>query len=163
MSRRIGTHQDMANASAPLGPLVASLREFLPCAEIVGAESLDQAPATGGAYALLIHTGREVPFRRAILDHIFVPAWYVYAGSAYGPGGIRARLHRHFRQDKPIHWHVDHLTLAADALAAVTIEGGSECAIVSALRASRAFRPAIAGFGSSDCRLCEAHLLQFGV
>lgn len=161
MTRRISSKRNMANASASKGPFVASLRECLPLGSMVGVGTLDRAPMAAGAYALLIHAERDVIVRRSGFDHIFVPGWYVYAGSAYGPGGIGARLRRHFRQDKPIHWHVDHLTVAADALEAVVIEGGSECAIVSALSASPAFQPAVAGFGSSDCRVCAAHLLKF--
>ena len=151
----------MAKTTSSIDGLFASVRECLPLSGSVGAETLERAPATVGAYALLIHTGRDVIFRRSGLEHTFAPGWYVYAGSAYGPGGIRARLRRHFRKDKAVHWHIDDLTLAADAMDAVVVEGGSECGIVSALSRSPVFRPTVGGFGSSDCRVCAAHLLQF--
>ena len=37
------------------------------------------------------------------------PGYYVYVGSAFGPGGVRARVERHFRKSKRQHWHIDYL------------------------------------------------------
>lgn len=113
-----------------------------------------------GAYLLSIRLERAVPadglarFRAG-----FAPGDYVYAGSAYGPGGMAARLRRHFRKDKRLRWHVDRLTVAADRVAALALAGGNECALVEKLLAGGAFRIAAKGFGSSDCRRCESHLL----
>jgi Uri superfamily endonuclease len=42
----------------------------------------------------------------------FLPGWYLYVGSARGPGGLEARLARHERRlgpDKRAHWHIDYL------------------------------------------------------
>ncbi len=36
------------------------------------------------------------------------PGWYVYIGSAFDPGGVRARCLRHWRGGRP-HWHIDYL------------------------------------------------------
>lgn len=87
--------------------------------------------------------------------------WYAYCGSAYGPGGIRARLRRHFRRDKTLHWHVDHLTVLAEPIEALAIAQGSECAIAAHLTRTRLFEPALPGFGSSDCTTCPSHLLRW--
>ena len=38
----------------------------------------------------------------------FERGYYVYAGSAFAPGGLRARLRRH-RDGGPRHWHIDYL------------------------------------------------------
>ena len=35
------------------------------------------------------------------------PGFYVYVGSALGPGGLAARIGRHARQEKAFRWHVD--------------------------------------------------------
>jgi Uri superfamily endonuclease len=35
---------------------------------------------------------------------------YLYCGSDKGPGGLKARLSRHFRHGKSVRWHVDQLT-----------------------------------------------------
>ena len=85
---------------------------------------------------------------------------YIYAGSAKGPGGLMARVNRHFRQDKTIRWHIDRLTLKAGAMAALLIAEGDECDLVRRLLASGRFETAIPGFGSSDCNTCESHLLK---
>ncbi|MBU6268899.1 MAG: DUF123 domain-containing protein [Sphingomonadales bacterium] len=87
--------------------------------------------------------------------------WLVYAGSAYGPGGIGARVARHLRWGKAVKWHVDALTGAADWLGAVAVPGGRECDVVATLLANDGFETALAGFGSSDCRVCAGHLLRW--
>ncbi|MCK9541293.1 MAG: DUF123 domain-containing protein [Novosphingobium sp.] len=110
---------------------------------------------------MLLHLDGTVDFVRSGLAHGFPAGWYVYAGSARGPGGIRARLRRHFRRDKKRHWHIDDLTCAAKHLRAVPLAGGAECAIVARLMELEGFAPALAGFGSSDCRVCPAHLLAW--
>ncbi len=35
--------------------------------------------------------------------------YYIYVGSAFGPGGVNARVSRHFRNTKKLHWHIDYL------------------------------------------------------
>ena len=37
------------------------------------------------------------------------PGFYTYVGSAFGPGGVKARVLRHYRTDKFRHWHIDYL------------------------------------------------------
>jgi hypothetical protein len=48
MSRWISSKRDMAKASASLGLLVASVRECLGFAGILGVEALDPAPSSRG-------------------------------------------------------------------------------------------------------------------
>lgn len=112
-----------------------------------------------GAYMLLLTLDRPVEIARGRVAGRLAPGAYVYAGSARGAGGIAARLGRHFRRDKPIHWHVDELTAMA-GLTALALPDGSECAIVARLIDSVGFGSALPGFGSSDCRRCPAHLLM---
>lgn len=117
------------------------------------------APALPGAYLLLIALPVPLcvvlPHRRATT---LPPGRYLYAGSARGPGGLRARLARHLRADKKPHWHIDRLTAAGTVEGAWVIPGGSECALVAAL----AHLPVpLPGFGSSDCRTCVSHLLHW--
>lgn len=116
--------------------------------------------ATGlGAYALTIDLpgplALEIPrFRGACL-----PAGrYVYCGSAYGPGGLAARIARHRRPEKPRRWHIDHLTAAGRIGAVVSVPGGCECALVARLLALPGTTVPLTGFGNSDCRACPAHL-----
>lgn len=112
-----------------------------------------------GAYVLVMHVDAPVRFARTNIPEARLSGWLIYAGSARGGGGIGARLERHFKKDKRIHWHVDELTVVASRLAAIAIPGGSECDIVERLLASGAFQPPLRGFGSTDCHRCPAHLL----
>jgi histidyl-tRNA synthetase len=112
-------------------------------------------PAAPGAYALWLRL--EAPFevtagkRKGIL----LAGDYLYCGSARGPGGLRARLARHMRPQKRAHWHIDQLTAVASVLGAFVHEDGDECALNAALGD---LPIPVAGFGSSDCRRCAAHL-----
>ena len=117
-------------------------------------------PSIGGAYVIAIRLGQPLQLPITRLGNPEMPAGvYVYVGSAYGPGGIRARVKRHFRTDKTVHWHIDHVTMAAAGLGACALPGANECEIVSRLRQDGDFLPAVNGFGSSDCRNCSSHLL----
>ena len=140
--------------------LLRVLRDCLPGAAAFDPQAGDPALAGPGAYALLLHLAAPVAFARRGMGAATLQGWHVYAGSARGSGGMAARLRRHFRQGKPVHWHVDELTNAADRIAALAMAGGSECDIVDRLLRSGRFGPALAGFGSSDCRRCTAHLLR---
>ncbi|MGJ0396847.1 MAG: GIY-YIG nuclease family protein [Methylocystis sp.] len=111
--------------------------------------------AAPGAYVLWLRLGAPLSVKAGKVAATLEPGDYLYCGSAKGPGGLRARLARHMRKDKRAHWHVDQLTLAGEFLGAFVVEGGDECALNAAL----ADLPIpIAGFGSSDCRRCAAHL-----
>lgn len=114
-----------------------------------------------GAYFLVIRldTPPQLDIRR--LGAQALPAGtYVYAGSAYGPGGMAARLKRHFRKDKSPHWHIDRLTLAASDMSAFAVVDGHECRLVASLLAAEGYETALPGFGSTDCRTCQSHLLR---
>ncbi|MGE3691725.1 MAG: DUF123 domain-containing protein [Novosphingobium sp.] len=139
---------------------MAALCRQLPDAVRVEPGGVQELAGLPGAYALLLHIGNPVAFSRRVIPCASLSGWFVYAGSAHGGGGIRARLRRHFRLGKPIRWHIDELTNAADYMAAIAIPGGSECRIVDSLLQSAQFETALAGFGSSDCRHCAAHLLR---
>ncbi len=121
-------------------------------------ESLPPAP---GAYLLLARLSTPLSLRIRTLPPVILAAGrYVYAGSARGPGGIRARVGRHLRRGKRPHWHIDHLTEAAAELQAIAVPGGDECALIDALLAVGDCEVALAGFGSTDCRACPGHLLR---
>lgn len=87
------------------------------------------------------------------------PGWYVYAGSAHGPGGMAARVARHLKQYKAMRWHIDHLTAATGHIDVRTFAGGGECAIIDVLSGHAGVWFPVPGFGSSDCRHCRAHLV----
>ena len=96
------------------------------------------------------------------LGTVALPAGrHAYAGSARGPGGVRARLLRHLRGEGARHWHVDHLRAAARPEAAWWLHGSArvECRWAAALAGLPAAERAPTGFGASDCG-CEGHLVR---
>ncbi len=119
-----------------------------------------QIERDGQRLALPMTIARPLSLRiRTLTPVVLPPGWYVYAGNARGRSGIRARVKRHLRRGKSPHWHVDHLTEAAEAMPALAFAGGHECTLVQALLARPRFHAPVPGFGSTDCRVCPAHLL----
>ena len=125
----------------------------------LGRRALNPMPDAPGAYALILRLARETRLDIPALDRPVLSAGlYLYAGSAWGPGGIRARLARHLRRGKARVWHIDHLTEAATVEDVVAFPGGWECMIAD-FAVGHGARAPIPRFGASDCRTCEAHLL----
>jgi histidyl-tRNA synthetase len=117
--------------------------------------STAEIPALPGAYLLLIELAAPIALvrpTRAILQ----PGRYLYAGSAYGPGGLNARISRHMRCDKRKGWHVDQLTTSAAVLGAWVLPHGNECDLIEQ---QPELPVPIVRFGNSDCRRCRSHLL----
>jgi Uri superfamily endonuclease len=88
--------------------------------------------------------------------------WYLYVGSAFGPGGIRARVARHCRTEKSLRWHIDYLRQVTQLDTAWCHQGPerhehSWAAALMTLPGAQA----VTGFGCSDCR-CTSHLAYFG-
>lgn len=84
--------------------------------------------------------------------------YYLYVGSALGPGGVRARVARHCRERKTRHWHIDYLRECAD-ISAVWYRHApdrDEHRWARAAAGLDACEP-VPGFGCSDCR-CVSHL-----
>ncbi|WP_246272935.1 GIY-YIG nuclease family protein [Oricola thermophila] len=141
---------------------MAALHECGVSAPPLTPADIEDATDEKGAYVLLVRLAGPLETRLPGTGRLELrPGWYAYCGSARGPGGLRARLRRHFRHDKNLHWHIDRLTVAADALAALPVPGGNECGLVQRLLRHPALDIAVRGFGSTDCRTCESHLLKF--
>ncbi len=120
----------------------------------------DAVPPEPGAYVLLIELGAPLALEVASLPRAVLPAGrYAYCGSAYGPGGLKARIGRHLRQDKAQRWHVDHLTGAGRIVAFRAVPGGRECDLLDRLLKAPGASVPIPRLGSSDCRRCPAHLV----
>jgi len=121
-------------------------------------DTVTALPDDKGAYALLIHLQNPTPLPGRFGGRL-KPGLYCYLGSAKGPGGIRARCRRHLKRDKAKRWHIDWLTTEAAAIEAIVWPDLTECTLVRALLEIPGMTAPIAGFGSSDCRTCPAHLL----
>ena len=117
-------------------------------------------PASPGSYVLEVALDREITLRPGKLGAVRLgPGRLRYYGSARGAGGVRSRVARHLRRGGRRHWHVDWL-LARVSVGKVMVElEASECELVHRDLESGRWVVAAKGFGSSDCRLCPAHLL----
>ena len=92
------------------------------------------APTLPGAYVLIIELAESIQITLPRKPKTTLQAGrYLYCGSARGSGGIRARLSRHMRPDKVIHWHVDRLTDAGRVTGAWIFPGRDECELVGDL------------------------------
>lgn len=90
----------------------------------------------------------------------FAPGYYLYVGSAFGSGGLTARLAYHQRRHKTRpHWHIDYLRAEARLCEAWSVAGAGrlECHWCRALAAQPGVSMPVAGFGSRDTG-CPAHL-----
>jgi Uri superfamily endonuclease len=87
--------------------------------------------------------------------------YYLYVGSAFGAGGLAARLAHHERPSKPRpHWHIDYLRARAPLIEAwsVSTTVRRECCWAQELAAAPGMSYCIPGFGASD-NGCTSHLL----
>jgi hypothetical protein len=63
-----------------------------------------------GTYALLLSASHQGVVQIGRLGPLAVQrGFYVYIGSAFGPGSVRARVAHHCRPAPRPHWHIDHL------------------------------------------------------
>jgi Uri superfamily endonuclease len=128
--------------------------------------TLPDLPAVPGAYVLLLTAYAPVVLNMPRFGKLTLAAGqYAYVGSAHGPGGLKARVGRHLRAEKPLHWHIDYLTAALPArhVVAVVVTNGArlECTWVKRLLALNGASAPAPDFGSSDCRNgCPAHLVR---
>lgn len=125
----------------------------------VGRASL---PALAGTYvvALRAEHRREISVGR--LGSLLVePGVYLYVGSAFGPGGLRARLGRHIDGTGKPRWHVDLLRAVTRPVAAwwSLAPDRLEHIWAKALAELDGAAEPLPGFGSSDCG-CRSHLVR---
>jgi sugar fermentation stimulation protein A len=109
-----------------------------------------------GSYLLLMKLARRKSIEIGRLGRIpFRKGYYLYVGSAMQH--LSARIARHVRKRKKIHWHIDFLRQEVESVVPVPIRSSrrDECEVARAY--SKLFAPGPAGFGSSDCG-CPTHL-----
>jgi Uri superfamily endonuclease len=114
-----------------------------------------------GTYALVLHLEDREEITVGRLGTFAFPAgYYLYVGSALGPGGLEARLARHRRLDKKLHWHIDYLLEHAQLVEVWSAASTDklECLWAQAARQLSGSETPVPGFGSSDCH-CPSHLI----
>jgi Uri superfamily endonuclease len=116
----------------------------------------------GGTYVLLVDLPSTATIEIGRLGSFsFDAGAYAYVGSAFGPGGLAARLQRYRAGPLRKHWHIDYLLEHAEVRKALvsTSQERLECIWAQWMRKRGLSR--IAGFGSSDCG-CSSHLFFIG-
>ena len=129
------------------------------CGSEIGSCPRFSPDTPSGIYLLLLDVPLSVTVRVGALGELPFPAGrYAYVGSARR--GLRARLARHARREKPLRWHVDYLRMAAEPAAALvwSWRRGRECWLARSIVRLGLGRIAAPRFGSSDCG-CAGHLL----
>ncbi|MEJ2631859.1 MAG: GIY-YIG nuclease family protein [Acidihalobacter sp.] len=120
-------------------------------------------PRSGGTYVLLCEAVGQARIQIGRLGTLTLcPGWYAYVGSAFGPGGLNARVGRHLRRDKPLRWHFDYLRPYVALRAAWYMAGQARCESHWATKLARlpgAAAP-LSGFGASD-HPGASHLFAF--
>lgn len=112
-----------------------------------------------GTYALVLRVQKGVRLSVGRRHELGIErGYYVYIGSAFGPGGVGARVRRHCRVAKPNHWHIDYLREHSIPLGAwisyepIHLEHRWAEKLCDAVELTT-----IPGFGCSDCN-CSSHL-----
>lgn len=119
--------------------------------------------AESGIYALIMNSQKPMKVQIGKLGSLQIqPGYYVYVGSAFGPGGLQARINHHLKGGARKHWHLDYLRQAV-YISEIWYSYGSTkyehqwAKIFN--KGFNAFLP-LPGFGASDCS-CTAHLFFF--
>lgn len=119
--------------------------------------------ARPGTYALVLKSSSDRRIEVGRLGKCLIqPGYYVYTGSAFGPGGLKARIAHHVGISQRPHWHIDYLRLTLP-LKEVWYSYDSvqhEHQWADAFRRLKGANLPIVGFGASDCS-CKSHLFLF--
>lgn len=122
-----------------------------------------QLPRSGGTYVLLCEAAGKASIRIGRLGLLTLyPGWYAYVGSAFGPGGLNARVGRHLRRNKPLRWHFDYLRAYLVPRAVWYMAASTRCEPHWAAALARLPGAAVPlrGFGASD-HPGASHLFAF--
>lgn len=123
----------------------------------------DALPRTPGTYILLLRVDSPCTVTVGRLGTAaLTPGWLLYVGSAFGPGGLAARIGHHLRQSVKPHWHIDYVRAALE-LREIWVCASPERLehrFAAALHSAPGSSIPLPRCGASDCR-CAAHLFHF--
>jgi sugar fermentation stimulation protein A len=112
-----------------------------------------------GTYILAMKLDDDADISVGRLGRFAFPAGrYLYFGSAMNC--LNARISRHLRSDKKLHWHIDYFLQKAKIVDVwyVKSEEHLECDLCQEAMGFPEASIPVKGFGSSDCN-CKSHLL----
>lgn len=127
---------------------------------------IDMNPLPGrqkGTYLLILRLQKDRRIRIGKLGlQQLTAGFFGYVGSAFGPGGLRARLNHHLRTAARPRWHIDYLRKAAavEQIWFSTEDRQQEHAWASLLKCMSGIDIPVDNFGATDCR-CRSHLFRF--
>ena len=116
-----------------------------------------------GTYALIFFSSIKKLISIGKLGTLALePGFYVYIGSAFGPGGLKARIKHHRNPTSRRHWHIDYLApiLTLNEIWHTYDQIRREHHWAEIHSQTRGAVQPLAGFGSSDCR-CLSHLFYY--
>lgn len=117
-----------------------------------------------GSYALIFKCLSRSDVKVGALGILKLePGYYVYVGSAFGPGGVSARINHHRQISQRPHWHLDYLRPSLQFVEYwyTNDTRPREHQWATRFTELRGARQPFAGFGASDCD-CHTHLFRFG-
>jgi len=127
-------------------------------------ESKMDLPEEKGTYILITSVSQVKCIDIGSLGRFeIIPGFYAYVGSAFGSGGLRARLRHHLESTAEPHWHIDYLVRCATPVEIwySTDHDKLEHDWAELLEESKRFRVPIPRFGSSDYHRSRASHLFY--
>ena len=123
----------------------------------------NRLPVQSGTYALIYSCEQKGTVQIGKLGNLkLCPGYYVYIGSAFGPGGIRARISHHLQVATNPHWHIDYLKafccLRELWMELADVHNEQKWAESVALHPNA--RVPLKGFGATDAK-SASHLFHF--
>ncbi|MGM0412625.1 MAG: GIY-YIG nuclease family protein [Pseudomonadota bacterium] len=117
-------------------------------------------PREAGTYAFLFRLDPGRYTVGALGEQALAGGCYLYVGSAFGPGGLRSRVERHWTAGGRPRWHLDYLRPRVPLAVWYTTDQRRREALWARVAAALpGARPAVVGFGASD-RPGATHLFR---
>lgn len=124
---------------------------------------VDALPRVPGTYILLLRVDSPSTVAIGRLGAaVLRPGWVLYVGSAFGPGGLAARLGHHLRPAAKPHWHIDYVRAVLELCEIWVCASPQrlEHRFAALLHSAPGSTIPLLRCGASDCR-CAAHLFHF--
>lgn len=124
-------------------------------------KQMNELPQAPGTYLLQFICNQPAMIEVGKAGQLqLLPGIYLYVGSAFGPGGLAARLRHHLRE-RPVrqHWHLDYLRPYLQPTR-LWYTLGPDCwehDWAQAVPRARGTTVPLQGLGASDCH-CRSHL-----
>jgi Uri superfamily endonuclease len=121
-------------------------------------------PEAKGTYILIAQVSDMKRLEIGSLGEFnILPGFYAYVGSAFGSGGLRARIGHHLESTAEAHWHIDYLLPVAIPVEVwfTTADWKVERQWAEMLEDAPGFRVPIPRFGCSDYHRSRASHLFY--